>query len=94
MDKYLMTQDVAMRFIVWSYFFHGIRPEKNVSYADCGKFSERDVTHLDQLRDTLFRTVTEQSVFNACAKLDMAVVMHEQSPYPQRELDKMFAKEV
>ena len=41
-STFLMTPDIAMQFMVWSYFYHDIHPEKNVSYSKCGKFSEED----------------------------------------------------
>ena len=53
MDEILMTPEVAMQFMVWSYFYHDVMPEKNVSYAKCGKFSAADVMHLDELKDML-----------------------------------------
>ena len=49
-----MTPDVCMRFLVWSYYYHDVIPEKHVSYKTCGKFSEDDCQRLDTLKDTLF----------------------------------------
>lgn len=42
MQEILMTPDVCMQFLVWSYFYHDVMPEKNVSYKECGKFSDDD----------------------------------------------------
>ena len=94
MDEILMTPEVAMQFMVWSYFYHDVMPEKNVSYAKCGKFSAADVKHLDELKEMLFKCFEEQSVFNACKQFQMAKVRHELCPFPQAALDNMFAKEV
>ena len=33
MNEILMTPEGAMQFMVWSYFYHDVMPEKNVSYA-------------------------------------------------------------
>ncbi len=89
----LMTPDVCMRFLVWSYYYHDVMPTKEGSYRDCGKFSEADAQRLDELKATLFQCFEEQSVVNACNQFQMAKVRHEPCPFPQQELDSMFAKE-
>jgi len=92
MDTVLMTPEVAMQFMVWSYYYHDVMPQKNVSYAKCGKFSDEDVVRLDELKDLLFKCFDEQSVFNACKQFELAKVRHEPCPFPQESLDMMFAK--
>ena len=69
-------------------------PLRNVSYKACGKFSDDDSERLDELKDTLFKCVEEQSVFNACKQFQMAKVRNEACPFSQDELDSMFAKEI
>ncbi|MCQ2196660.1 MAG: hypothetical protein MJZ60_03960 [Bacteroidaceae bacterium] len=93
MQEIIMTPDVCMRFLVWSYYYHDIMPEKSVSYKQCGKFSPEDVKRLDELKDTLFKCFEEQSVVNACKQFQLAKVRQEACPFPQSELDMMFAKE-
>lgn len=93
MQEILMTPDVCMRFLVWSYFYHDVMPEKSVSYKVCGKFTLEDATRLDELKDMLFKCFEEQSVVNACRQFQMAKVRQEPCPFPQAELDDMFAKE-
>lgn len=88
-----MTPDVCMRFLVWSYYYHDVLPEKSVSYKACGKFAEADCTRLDELKDMLFKCFEEQSVMNACRQFQLAKVRHEACPFPQDELDRMFASE-
>lgn len=89
-----MTPDVCMRFLVWSYYYHNIRPEKNVSYRVCGKFSDADAEHLDGLKDMLFKCFEEDSVNRACDQFQKAKLLNEPCPFPQSELDKMFASEM
>ena len=89
----LVTPDIAMQFMVWSYFYHDIHPEKNVSYSKCGKFSEEDAKRLDELKDMLFKCFEEESVNNACKQFQLAKVRQEPCPFPQETLDNMFAKE-
>lgn len=89
-----MTPDVCMRFLVWSYFYHGILPERNVSYASYNRFSASDAEHLDELKDTLFNCFEEQSVNNACAQFRQARINNEPCPFSQAELDAMFASEM
>lgn len=93
MDEILMTPDVCMRFLVWSYYYHDIIPSPTLSYAVSGKFSEADARKLDELRDTLFRCFEEPSVLNACGQFARAKQLGEQCPFSQAELDAMFAKE-
>lgn len=88
-----MTPDVCMRFLVWSYYYHDVIPGKAVSYKACGKFSDADSQRLDELKDMLFKCFEEQSVFNACKQFQMAKIKNEPCPFPQTELDRMFAKE-
>lgn len=83
-----------MRFLVWSYYYHDVMPEKKVSYSACGKFSSSDAARLDELKDMLFKCFEEQSVFNACKQFQLAKVRKEPCPFSQEELDRMFAKEL
>ena len=89
-----MTPDVCMRFLVWSYYYHDIMPEKSVSYKKCGKFSEADAIRLDELKAMLFKCFEEQSVVNACNQFRLAKVRQEPCPFTQSELDQMFAPEL
>lgn len=94
MQDIIMTPDVCMRFLVWSYYYHNIMPQKTVSYKDSGKFSNEDALRLDELKDMLFKCFEEQSVYNACKQFELAKVRQEPCPFSQSELDNMFAKEM
>jgi len=89
----LMTPDACMQFLVWSYYYHDVMPQKGVSYKTCGKFSDEDSKRLDELKATLFKCFEEQSVFNVCKQFQLAKVRQEPCPFPQAALDSMFAKE-
>lgn len=93
MQEILITPDVCMRFLIWSYYYHDVMPEKNVSYKACGKFSDKDAMRLDELKDMLFKCFEEQSVINACRQLQKAKACQEGqgAPFTQAELDEMFA---
>ncbi|MCQ2199288.1 MAG: hypothetical protein MJZ19_06155 [Paludibacteraceae bacterium] len=93
MQEILMTPDVCMRFLVWSYYYHDVRPEKRVSYKACGKFTDADAERLDELKDMLFKCFEEDSVNRACEQFHKAKLLSEPCPFPQSELDKMFAGE-
>ena len=93
MQEILMTPDVCMRFLVWSYYYHDVLPQKAVSYRACGKFSDADAQRLDELKAMLFKCFEEQSVVNACKQVQLAKVRREPCPFSQSELDGMFAKE-
>ncbi len=94
MEETLMTPDVCMMFLVWSFYYHDIIPEPNVSYSKHNKFSAEDVTRLDELKATLFRSVEEESVLNACNQFRLAKIRQEPCPFSQVQLDNMFAKEL
>lgn len=91
MDEILMTPDVCMKFLVWSYYYHDIVPEPTVSYASCGRFSDKDSEKLDMLKETLFRCFTVESVNNAIGQFRMAKINNEPCPFTLAELDMMFA---
>ncbi|MCQ2189933.1 MAG: hypothetical protein MJZ00_08520 [Paludibacteraceae bacterium] len=93
MQNIIMTPDVCMRFLVWSYYYHDIRPNKNMSYSDCGKFSDADAEKLDELKTLLFQCFEPDSVERACDQFHKAKILQEPCPYSQNELDMMFAKE-
>lgn len=94
MQEILMTPDVCMRFLVWSYYYHDLMPQINVSYSACHKFSNEDSQRMDELKDMLFKCFEEQSVINACKQFQMAKVRQEPCPFSQSELDNMFAEEL
>ena len=93
MNEILMTPDVCMQFLVWSYYYHEVMPLKSMSYKDCSKFSDSDVKRLDELKDMLFTCFEEDSVVNACKQFQLAKVRQEPCPFSQASLDNMFAKE-
>lgn len=94
MPEIIMTPDVCIRFLIWSYYYHDILPEKGRSYLTYYKFSEADAKRMDELKDMLFKCFEEPSVNNACAQFKLAKERKEQCPFSQAELDLMFAKEV
>lgn len=93
MQEILMTPDVCMRFLVWSFYYHDVMPEKKRSYKECGKFSDTDAERIDELKEMLFKCFEEQSVVNACHQFSLAKMRNEPCPFSQSELDVMFAKE-
>ena len=92
MQEILMTPQTGMQFLVWSYYYHNVMPEKNMSYKACGLFSEADAERLDELKEMLFKCFEEESVVNACKQFQLAKVRQEPCPFPQDALDNMFAK--
>ena len=94
MQEVLMTPDLCMRFLIWSYYYHDIIPEQGKSYSVSGKFAETDVERLDQLNETLFRCFVASSVINAIHHFQEAKRRQEPCPFSQGELDAMFAKAI
>jgi hypothetical protein len=93
MNEVLMTPEVCMQFLVWSYYYHDVIPQKDVSYAACGRFVAKDVARLDELKDTLFKCFQEDSVLRACQQFQLAKHRGEPCPFSQQSLDVMFASE-
>lgn len=93
MEEILMTPQVCMQFLVWSYYYHGILPDPMVSYAATGRFSEADVVRLDELKAMLFKCFEVESVHNACHQFEQARLRQEPCPFSQEQLDRVFAKE-
>ena len=91
MNDILITPEVCMMFLVWSYYYHGVMPEKNVSYSECDLFHKDDIAKLDEIKSALFKCFEEESVIRACFQFRQAKKNGEPCPYPQDTLDKMFA---
>lgn len=92
-NEIIMTPDVCMRFLVWSYYYHAVMPEKEKSYREYDLFDEEDAKRMDELKEMLFRCFEEGSVRNACQQFQLAKIRQEPCPWTQAELDAMFAKE-
>lgn len=93
-QEILMTPTAAMQFLVWSFYYHGILPERAVSYGSYNKFAPRDVDKLDQLKAFLFKCFDDASVWRCCEQLTAARNHGEPCPFTQDMLDTMFAREV
>ena len=91
MDEILITPDTCMKFLVWSYFYHGITPSPAMTYAATGLFSAKDAEKLDVIKDSVFKCFDEASVGRALAQFDMAKARHEPCPFSQSELNTLFA---
>lgn len=91
MTDILMTPDVCMQFLVWSFYYHDIMPEAQCSYSVYNKFSASDSARLDEIKDAMFKCFDEYSVARACQQLLLAKESGEPCPYSQAELDRAFA---
>ena len=91
MTEIYMTPDLCMQFLVWSFYYHDIMPEKHHSYSEYGLFTDTDSARLDEIKDALFKCYEELSVVRACQQFRLAKESGEQCPYCQEELDRAFA---
>lgn len=91
MDDIFVTPDMCMKFMIWSYYYHGIMPNEKISYKACGMFSVSDVSKLDTIKDAIFRCYGRDSIVNMCKKFDMAKQLNEPCPFKREELDVLFA---
>lgn len=88
-----MSREVALQFMIWSYYYHDIMPASNMSYKDCGRFADEDVKRLDDFKSTLLKTFEESTVQMACKNFDSAKNDPSSCPFTQSDLDAKFAKE-
>ena len=91
MDEILITPDTCMKFLVWSYYYHGIAPAPATSYAATGFFTAKDAEKLDVIKDAVFKCFDEASVKRALAQFDMAKARREPCPFSESELNTLFA---
>lgn len=80
-----------MKFLVWSYFYHGIAPAPAFSYSSTAMFSAKDAEKLDMIKDSMFKCFDEESVKRALAQFDIAKAKHEPCPFSESELNSLFA---
>ena len=87
-----LTQDLAMKFLVWATYYNGIVPEENTSFASYGLFSTADAQRLDRIKDALFKCFGTSSVAGACAQMTKAKHLGEPCPFSEASLNDLFGK--
>lgn len=86
----LMSQDVAMKFIIWAVYFKGLELDRGKSFARFEKFSPSDVERLDRLQVALFKCFEPESVKAASENLKKAKESGEVCPFPEEYLNSLF----
>lgn len=85
-----MSQDLAMKFLVWSAYYNGIVPDADTSFSSYGCFSSTDAQRLDRIKDALFKCFGSASVAGACAQLMKAKQLGETCPFSEASLNELF----
>jgi len=90
MKETLMTPDMCMKFLIWSYYYYDIIPTSDFDFAECEKLSSELVLRLNNIKDMMLRCFTEDSVLRAVEQLRKAKMQNEVCPYSKIELDAIF----
>ncbi len=98
-SEIIMTPDVAMRFLVWTVYYHDIEPLPNQSFgrflsdpAYAAFVQRAGVQRLDRLQDALFRCFEAPSVARSAASLRQARALGEPCPFTEESLADVFIK--
>ncbi len=98
-SEILMTPDVALRFLVWTVYYHDLEPQSGLSFgrflsdAKSAEFVRRaGVDRLDRLQEALFKCFEPESVARSVASLRRARALGESCPYTEESLAAVFLK--
>ncbi|MCR5456150.1 MAG: hypothetical protein K6F33_14300 [Bacteroidales bacterium] len=97
-QEVIMTPDLAMRFLVWTSYYHNLEPKCGKSFARFVKadgsamFAAHDVARLDRLQEALFKCFDPPSVKKSVANIRLAKEKGEPCPFSEQELDILFGK--
>lgn len=89
-----LSQDLAMKFLVWAAYYNGIVPEENRSFGTYGLFADIDAQRLDRIKDALFKCFGSASVAAACAQMKKAKQLGEPCPFGEESLNELFGKRI
>lgn len=87
-----LSQDLAMKFLVWAAYYNGIVPAADTSFASYGCFSDADAQRLDRIKDALFKCFGNASVAGASAQMMKAKQLGEPCPFSEASLNELFGR--
>lgn len=87
-----LSQDLAMKFLVWTAYYNGIVPAEDISFASYGCFSGTDAQRLDRIKDALFKCFGSTSVAGACSQMIKAKQLGETCPFSEASLNELFGR--
>jgi len=88
----LMSQDIAMKFMVWAGYYNDLVLEPGMSFARFGKFTGADIYRLDNIQNVLFKCFDPASVARSMNSIRRAKACGEQCPYSEESLNGIFGK--
>lgn len=86
----LLTQDLAMKFLVWAVYYNDLELSEGMSFAAYGAFDDADAQRLDRVKDALFKCFGAQSVANASFQMRKARQLGEPCPFGEDALNALF----
>ena len=91
----LMPQDIAMKFMIWAGYCHGLELQEGSSFKRFIKdgrplFAKTDAERLDRLQDVLFRCFDCVSISKSMASLRKAKELGEACPFTEESLNLLF----
>lgn len=85
-----LSQELAMKFLVWAAYYNGIVPAEDITFASYGVFSSADAQRLDRIKNALFKCFGSASVAGACAQMMKAKRIGEPCPFSETSLNELF----
>ena len=91
----LMSQDIAMKFMIWAGYYNGLELQEGSSFNRFMRngrslFAKADAERLDRLQDVLFKCFDCVSVSRSMASLKKAKEIGEPCPYSEESLNELF----
>ncbi len=93
MNDTLMTPDMCMKFLIWSYYYNNISPTADFNFEECKLFTPEQAFELNNIKRAMLLCFTEDSVVRAVEQLRMAKMKGEVCPFSKAELDAIFLKQ-
>mgnify|MGYP007069883711 CR=1 FL=1 len=92
MNDTLMTPDMCMKFLVWSYYYNDIVPTSDFKFEKSEMITEKQAEELNNIKQAMLLCFTEDSVMRAVGQLRQAKLNNEVCPFSKVELDSIFLK--
>ena len=88
----LLTQDLAMKFLVWAVYYNELELGERRSFASYGCFEADDAERLDRVKGALYNCFGAQSVANASFQMRKARQLGEPCPFGEESLNELFGR--
>lgn len=94
MHDIIITPELCFQFLIWSYYYHSIMPSHKGAFISSGMFTPSDAERIEEIFSLILKFYDEDSIRQACKRLDTAKETESPCPYTQELLDMIFAKPI